>query len=90
MKRPHVDLMINSLAFVTFLFLTTTGVILKFYLPPRSGRTKDLIGMNRHEWGDIHFIIAVTFLTLIIVHLLLHKKWIGHWWSKLFSKPKSA
>ena len=29
-------------------------------------------GMDRHEWGSIHFIIALVFLFLLIIHIALH------------------
>ena len=32
--------------------------------------------MDRHEWGDIHFWIAVIFFIILSFHLLLHKRWI--------------
>ena len=64
--------------------------MLKFILPPGSGRVEMLfkesgrfektidvfMGLTRHEWGQIHFYIALIFLILLIIHLVLHWKWI--------------
>ena len=35
-----------------------------------------LLGLGRHDWGDIHFILASVFVLLIVVHLILHWAWI--------------
>ena len=35
--------------------------------------------MTRHEWGSIHFYMAVVFVVLMIVHIVLHWTWIKHY-----------
>jgi hypothetical protein len=35
-----------------------------------------LLGLGRHDWGDVHFVLAIVFLTLILIHILLHWTWI--------------
>jgi len=35
-----------------------------------------VLGLGRHDWGDIHFLLALTFVLLILVHLILHWTWI--------------
>lgn len=37
---------------------------------------KLLWGMDRHEWGDIHFWLSVTFLAMIVIHLYQHRFWL--------------
>lgn len=37
---------------------------------------KLLWGMNRHEWGDIHFWLSVAFLVVMAVHLYQHRHWL--------------
>ena len=37
MKRTHVNGLIDALAFVAFLFLLSTGMVLLYQLPPGSG-----------------------------------------------------
>ena len=29
-------------------------------------------GLDRHQWGTIHFIIGVIFLSLLVLHIILH------------------
>ena len=40
------------------------------------GQVGQLLGLGRHDWGDIHFILAVSFVSLILVHIILHWTWI--------------
>jgi hypothetical protein len=41
-----------------------------------AGQVKQLLGLGRHDWGEIHFILAGLFVFLILVHLVLHWTWI--------------
>lgn len=74
MKRSTLILLVDSLAFAAFLFLTTTGVLLHYLLPPGSGGWVDIWGMNRHQWGDIHYYISLTFFGILSLHMVLHWK----------------
>lgn len=69
--------MVDSLAFAGFVLLTTTGVLLHYLLPPGSGRRAALWNLNRHDWGEIHFYIALATFAVLAVHLFLHRRWIG-------------
>jgi len=78
MKHTTMNLLIDSVGFAGFVFLTTTGVLVRYVLPPGSGRPATLWGMNRHEWGDLHFWIAIAFFFVLALHLFLHWRWIAH------------
>ena len=78
MKRTTINLIIDSVGYVGFVFLTTTGILVRYVLPPGSGRRAVLWGMNRHEWGDLHFWIAIAFFCVLALHLFLHWRWIVH------------
>ena len=49
---------------------------MRYVLPPRSGQSIEILGMSRHEWGDIHFYITFIFLVILSIHLILHWKFI--------------
>lgn len=72
MKRSNIILIIDAFAFASFLFLTSTGILLHYLLPPGSGRWSDIWNLNRHEWGEIHFWISVIFFGVLSLHLILH------------------
>ena len=77
-KRTTLNFVIDAVGFAGFVFLTTTGVLVRYVLPPGSGRRAALWGMNRHEWGDLHFWIAIVFFCVLGLHLFLHWRWIVH------------
>ncbi len=90
MKRTTLNFVVDSAGFLNLLLLAGTGAILKWVLPPGSGgghgrafrggrgqqETELLLGLGRHDWGDIHFVLAMLFLLLVLVHLCLHWSWI--------------
>jgi hypothetical protein len=76
MRKPTRNLIVDGLAFTSFLLLVTTGVLMRYVLPPGSGRRAAIWGMDRHGWGDLHFWIAVAFLLILAFHLVLHWRWI--------------
>ena len=90
MKRVHLNAIIDAVALVGFMGLASSGLILRYQLPPGSGgevgrgmgrgsmnRPIELLwGLTRHEWGDYHYWIALGLLAVLSVHLFLHWKWI--------------
>jgi hypothetical protein len=75
MKRSYFNVGVDIAALVLFVFLASTGLLLVFSMPPGSGGSS-VWGLTRHEWGDVHFWMAMTMLGVIAVHLYLHWKWI--------------
>ena len=51
MNRTWVNFVIDTVAFVAFVLLTTTGVLMRYLLPPGSGHYTTIWGLDRHEWG---------------------------------------
>lgn len=43
---------------------------------PDAEQVRQLLGLGRHDWGDVHFVLALLFVVLIVVHLVLHWAWI--------------
>lgn len=90
MKRVNLNFGLDLAAFLALLMLISTGMLIEFRLPPGSGghesygygwraverATPVIWNMTRHQWGEIHFWIAVTFTILLAFHLVLHWKWI--------------
>ncbi|TWT73718.1 hypothetical protein Pla123a_36110 [Posidoniimonas polymericola] len=76
MKRTNVNFLIDLAAFVEVAFLASTGLLVRYVLPPGSGRMATVWGLDRHGWGGVHFWIAAAFGATLLVHLALHWKWI--------------
>lgn len=91
MKRSTWISLIDILAFISFLLLIATGILLKYVLPPGSGGLEThgmgwkaashsislVWGLTRHEWGTIHFYTSLCFLIVIAIHLFIHWRWIA-------------
>lgn len=86
--KARINLAVNILSYSLSLGLVVTGSVLKWVLPPGSGRVNMggrgggarnidvVLGLTRHEWGDIHFWIAVVFVFSLSLHFFLHWPWI--------------
>ena len=97
MRRSTLNFIIDSAALIFLLGLGGTGCILKWILPPGSGgegqgahggrggeHIKALWSLGRHDWGDIHFYLAICFLVLMGVHIFLHWGWIKGYLKSLY------
>jgi hypothetical protein len=76
LRRPTLNFLVDALAFAGFVFMVSTGVLMRYVLPPGSGRRTVVWGLDRHDWGTLHFWIAAVFLAVLACHLLLHGRWI--------------
>ena len=76
MKRRSMNSLVDALSFGAFVLLTATGVLIRYILPPGTGRFSTLWGLDRHEWGQIHFWIAVVLSGALAIHLFLHAGWV--------------
>jgi hypothetical protein len=75
MRKPDLNFTIDLMIFAFFLLLASTGLLIYFILPAGHGYLT-VWGMNRHDWGDIHFWVALIFLGLVFTHIGLHWNWI--------------
>lgn len=75
MRKHTQNKIIDAISFICMLMLLITGIIMYVALPPGSGE-KVFLDLSRHEWGSVHFWMAVLFTLMIIIHLLLHYSWI--------------
>ena len=76
MRRPSLNFLIDAAAFTAFVFMTGSGVLMRYVLPPGSGHFTTVWGLDRHQWGAIHFWLAVGLLTILAFHVWVHRRWI--------------
>ena len=100
MLRNTVNFILDLMSFLNLLMLIFTGYVMRYILPPGSGglgriahggsgqgiHIKELWSMTRHEWGSIHFYLAVIFVVLMIIHIILHWKWITYYVKSVVSR----
>jgi hypothetical protein len=80
---------LNLFLWLGFCSLAGTGLLLAFRLPAgsRGGKGLSALGLDRHEWGDVHTWIGYAFIVLILVHLLLHWRWLWQFASQRKALP---
>lgn len=68
----------NLLLFLSFCGLIGTGALIEWKLIPGSegGHGRSVLGMGRHDWGDIHFWLAVVCVGTTLAHLILNWAWL--------------
>ena len=92
MSKNKLNLLVDVLGYLCMVALASTGLILLYRLPPGTGGRHSgepaltLLGLGRHDWGDIHFYIAVTLLLLVVLHVVLHWKWVKNTFGSLFGR----
>jgi Domain of unknown function (DUF4405) len=75
MKRSYLHLLIDVLMLLGAVGLILTGLLLAFILP--AGSHHDSVWeMTRHEWGDVHFWIAMGIIGIALLHVTLNWGWI--------------
>jgi hypothetical protein len=80
MKKAKFNLIIDELLLLCIATIVGIGLLMKYVLVPGYkrweiyGRNVGLFfwGLDRHQWGTIHLIIGLIFLTLLVLHIILH------------------
>ncbi len=75
MKPILRNFVVDAVVFTLFVCLTTTGILMRYTLPPGAGRQVSVLGLDRHDWGALHFYLALALLAALAVHLFLHWRW---------------
>lgn len=101
MKRTTLNFVIDLISFIDLLGIVITGMIMMYVLPPgtggggyRGGRGQGtarlLWSLSRHQWGKIHYCLALLFIVLMTAHILLHWTWIRNYLKSLFGVSGKA
>ncbi len=64
----------NICLYVVTCALIGTGLLLELRLEERAGR---VLGISKEEWSEFHFLVALAFIALALVHLAFHLRWIA-------------
>ena len=81
--KSKLNLLIDVLAYLGMMSMLSTGLMLMYIMPPGTGGCHGeggaritLLGLSRHEWGKVHWYVAVGLIVVAAVHVLLHWKWV--------------
>ena len=80
MKKSKLNLIIDAFLLLCIAAIVGIGLLIKYVLVPGFqrwdiyGRNVSLFlcGLDRHQWGTIHFTIGLIFLALLVLHIILH------------------
>jgi hypothetical protein len=73
MKKNTLNFWLDMVIFVDFIALIFTGVLLRNFPSALSGST--IVGVTRHDWVDLHWVLALSLILFIFIHLALHWNW---------------
>ncbi len=67
----------NYILYLSTCLMIGAGLVLNYRLA-RGGRSKGehLLSLDRHEWAQLHFAFALTFIILALTHLILNWSWV--------------
>jgi len=91
--KSKLNFIIDAIMFVLMGALAGIGLLIKYILLPGSerwikyGRNVDLTfwGIDRHQWGHIHLIVAYILVGFLALHIILHWKMIGCLYRKIIA-----
>ncbi|UAM98209.1 DUF4405 domain-containing protein [Polaribacter litorisediminis] len=94
MKKVVLNFSINATMAICMSFIFGTGMLIKYVLISgqerwiKYGSNVELyfLGLDRHEWGLVHFILGLVLIALLFVHIFLHRKIIKSVYKKLIKK----
>ena len=80
MKKSKLNLIIDVLLLLCIAAITGIGLLMKYVLVPGYQRWEIygqnvnlfLWGLDRHQWGTIHFIVGLVLIALLMLHIVLH------------------
>ena len=79
-SKKNVKLVIDALMFLCMAALAGIGFLMKYVLlPGREAQVQygtkvhlSLLGLERHEWGTVHLVIALVLVGLLLLHIVLN------------------
>lgn len=97
LDKPRLNFVIDCVMFVLLSAIVGLGLLQKYILIPgrerwaKYGRNVDLTlwGWDRHDWGVLHFYLALLFLAVLILHLILHWQIIVGLFQRLIPNPRT-
>jgi hypothetical protein len=89
MKKSVYLFGLVSILFVAGLVEAVSGFVLWLALPSGSGRgafNLTYLGITRHTWIDIHDWVAIALIAIVIIHLIMHWKWVTRMARQIFKQ----
>jgi len=87
MRKSRRNYIVDLIIFLLALFEVVSGFVLWLVLPRgrgyMGGRGEELVTeatflWSRDTWLDLHNWVAVALVVIVVIHLILHWRWIVH------------
>jgi uncharacterized iron-regulated membrane protein len=95
-KQNYIRFILMS---VFAVIVVISGFVLWLILPRagegfRGGREAlvirtEFLSLERHSWLNLHNWIGIALLVTVVIHIIVHRKWIAYMTRKLVSSNKS-
>ena len=91
MVKAKTNYIIDVLMTIASIIVGGTGLILFFFLPSgvKQGRYQEFLGIPKHIIADIHDWSGIIIIVLVLIHIILHWKWIVRMTKNMFSRKKN-
>ena len=76
MNRSSLLRFSNYLLFLATCVLIGTGLTLELRFSGNGPQRTIIGGLSRHDWSELHFIVALAFIALSLAHLILNWSWV--------------
>jgi len=95
MRKSIFSFAINATMTICMSAIIGIGFLIKYTLISGQergevyGRNVELylLGLDRHQWGMLHLILAFVLLALLIVHIVFHWQVIANVYKKIIKEP---
>lgn len=87
MKKVRINALVDALGLISFIPMIISGLMLFLYWPTGSGGYQggrnslfatEVLGLTHYEWVQVHDISCLLFTILIVIHLILHWRFMRH------------
>lgn len=89
MKKADWQYLVDTLLFICMVGIAIVGILLGFFIPKGPSAlesSKYFLRLHRHQWGNIHLYLSLSFIALVIIHVTLDWKWIKARANQIFKK----
>ncbi len=76
MNRSSFLRISNYLLFLLSCVMIGTGLTLELRFADSGPQRVIIAGLSRHDWSELHFIAALGFIVLSLLHLILNWSWV--------------
>ncbi|MFB6088841.1 MAG: DUF4405 domain-containing protein [Candidatus Aenigmatarchaeota archaeon] len=83
MQKARLDYIVDFLMAISFIVVSISGLVL--------GAKKDhrfFLGITRKNWIGIHNLLGIALILFVLIHLILHWKWMVRMTKYFFRKNK--